>query len=643
MGLQSSPHRKCAMLYENLNKLAQHIDKVLNAQSREDVLKNRMRLKAIIETVRFLALQGISFRGHDESSSSLNRGNFIEVLKYKAEGNDEISSVILDNAPQNAQYIAPSIQKEILHILTNRVRKIICDEVAGGKYCILVDEAQDESKTEQMALVLRYVKHDGVLMELFFDIVGVKNILAVTLKDAISGILAQFDLLIQNLRGQGYDGASNMRGEWNGLQALFVKDCPFAYYVHCFAHLLQVALVAAAKDKPKIWQFFSHLTCIVNLVTSSPKRIGELKSFQRDEIARMLSTGERQSGKGANEIGTLHRAEATRWSSHYDSVRNLIDMYTTSCTVVESLRKGGQNQQIRGQALGVYNAMRSFEFIFILHLMDSIMGFTDALCQALQHKSQDILNALKLVSTTKTLLQNFRQDDWDIFLANVVSFYNRHNIDIPDLTSRYVEGTGRHCQQQDNITVEHHYHFDIFNSVIDLQLMELNHRFNNEVVELLTFSSALDPSDSFKSFNMENICNLAEKFYHWDFTHQDLKVLKIQLMHYQLDVPSDHEFQNTSSLTDLCRKLVVRRKSKCYPLVDGLIRLVLTLPVSTTTTERAFSGMKRVKTAQRSTMGDEFLADCMTVNFEQDLVWKINLESIINEFESLKTRRAQLK
>jgi hypothetical protein len=44
----------------------------------------------------------------------------------------------------------------------------------------------------------------------------------------------QFD--VSKIRGQGYDGASNMRGEWNGLQALVLKDCPYAYYVHCFAH-----------------------------------------------------------------------------------------------------------------------------------------------------------------------------------------------------------------------------------------------------------------------------------------------------------------------------------------------------------------------------------------------------------------------
>ena len=60
-------------------------------------------------------------------------------------------------------------------------------------------------------------------------------------------MFSNYCLDIQNIRGQGYDGASNMRGEWNGLQALILNDCPYAYYIHCFAYRLQLALVAASK------------------------------------------------------------------------------------------------------------------------------------------------------------------------------------------------------------------------------------------------------------------------------------------------------------------------------------------------------------------------------------------------------------
>ena len=82
--------------------------------------------------------------------------------------------------------------------------------------------------------------------------VHVEETFACTLKKKISTILSRHNLNIQNIRDQGYDGASNMRGEWNGLQALFLKDCPYAYYVHCMAHRSQLALVAASREVIRI-------------------------------------------------------------------------------------------------------------------------------------------------------------------------------------------------------------------------------------------------------------------------------------------------------------------------------------------------------------------------------------------------------
>jgi len=40
------------------------------------------------------------------------------------------------------------------------------------------------------------------------------------------------------LPGQGYDGASNMRGEFNGVHKLIRDENPYALYVHCFDHQL---------------------------------------------------------------------------------------------------------------------------------------------------------------------------------------------------------------------------------------------------------------------------------------------------------------------------------------------------------------------------------------------------------------------
>ncbi|KAK1372545.1 zinc finger MYM-type protein 1-like [Heracleum sosnowskyi] len=73
-----------------------------------------------------------------------------------------------------------------------------------------------------MAIVVRFVDKSGFVRERFLDLVHVKDTTSLTLKTEICAILSHHNLNVQNIRGQGYDGASNMRGEWNGLQALFL-------------------------------------------------------------------------------------------------------------------------------------------------------------------------------------------------------------------------------------------------------------------------------------------------------------------------------------------------------------------------------------------------------------------------------------
>ena len=63
---------------------------------------------------------------------------------------------------------------------------------------------------------------------------------------------------------------------------------------------------------------------------------------------------------------------------------------------------------------------------------------------------------------------------------------------------------------------------------------------------------------------------------------------RCQLEHYELDIPQHQEFQNMSTISELFRGLVETNKSQHYYLIERLIRLILTLSVTTTTTERSF-------------------------------------------------------
>ena len=61
-----------------------------------------------------------------------------------------------------------------------------------------------------------------------------------------------------------------------------------------------------------------------------------------------------------------------------------------------------------------------------------------------------------------------------------------------------------------------------------------------------------------------------------------------------------------------------------------LIRLVLTLPVSTATTGHTFSAMKLNKTRLRNKMEDEFLRNCLMLYIERDMAMKVTTDSIID-------------
>ena len=160
----NSTHRIAHKACLDLMNQSQHIDRVVSNFTSEQIANNRVRLKASIDVVRHLALQAIAFRGRDESSTSTNRGNFLTTLDLMVGYNNNIVE-IMAKAPKNATYTSPQIQKEILHVISTKVKKAIREEIGDAKFCILVDEARDESMKEQMAVVLRYVDTNGFVRE----------------------------------------------------------------------------------------------------------------------------------------------------------------------------------------------------------------------------------------------------------------------------------------------------------------------------------------------------------------------------------------------------------------------------------------------------------------------------------------------
>ncbi|PPS07429.1 hypothetical protein GOBAR_AA13215 [Gossypium barbadense] len=110
-------------------------------------------------------------------------------------------------------------------------------------------------------------------------------------------------------------------------------------------------------------------------------------------------------------------------------------MFDSVCVVLQDIIKSDNLTQ-RSDVDGLYDAIAAVEFVFILHFIIEMFGITDDLCQALQYKSQDILNAMQLVSLTKMLPKKFREYGWDpLFEKNYLSCANSSHVYCDNRTS----------------------------------------------------------------------------------------------------------------------------------------------------------------------------------------------------------------
>ena len=138
----------------------QHLQRVVDHFTTEQIANNWLQLKASIYIVRHLAFQAIAFRGQDESFSSSNCGNFLESLGIVTFWNDKVGEII-EKTLKNATYTSLRIQKKILYVFSAKVKKAIREEIGDAKFCIMIDKARDKFMKEQMTMVFRYVDAKG--------------------------------------------------------------------------------------------------------------------------------------------------------------------------------------------------------------------------------------------------------------------------------------------------------------------------------------------------------------------------------------------------------------------------------------------------------------------------------------------------
>ena len=179
------------------------------------------------DIVMLCGKQGIALCGHrddhivwtDEEFEAENEGNFIELIRFRAES-DDVLRRHLNNAPRNARHTSKTVQNELISIISNRTQTDILSEVKQAKFfSVTADEVVHIANKEQLSVCLCYV-FDNCVKEVFTDLVQIERITGEVIADAIICCLKAWGLSLADLRGQCYDGSSNMAGARSGVSPL---------------------------------------------------------------------------------------------------------------------------------------------------------------------------------------------------------------------------------------------------------------------------------------------------------------------------------------------------------------------------------------------------------------------------------------
>jgi hypothetical protein len=93
----------------------------------------------------------------------------------------------------------------------------------SGHFAVIVDGTQDVSGKEQEAICLRHVDEHLDVHETFVGLYEPPDATGATIAAVVEDVLLRFDLPLSKLRGQTYDDAANMAGQYHGCQALISK------------------------------------------------------------------------------------------------------------------------------------------------------------------------------------------------------------------------------------------------------------------------------------------------------------------------------------------------------------------------------------------------------------------------------------
>lgn len=550
----------------------------------EQVSKNRYVLSRIIDCIKFCGAFELALRGHDETEESNNLGVFRGLVNFSAD---------LDNALRNHLDQATifkgtfrDIQNDLLQCMLEVCREKITMEISDSKYlAFIAEETTDVASKFQMVIVLRYV-NCGSPVERFWGFINPEQHDSMSLTACICSVI---DPLLQNnpnkLVAQAYDGAVVMSDRDGGVQSKIQKMYPMAYFVHCYAHHLNLILSQAVSHNTQVRVFFSNVDDIVHFFSNSPQQVKVLSDIVGEDIL---------------------------WDFRNRAINVIYEHKPLLIECMQQIQVQFSNAKVINQASSIERMLLDDIFNFWLNIFHNIMPHVDDLHNQLQ---TDTLNMSNAIATFDMCIQNIRED-----IERII--YKSQDLDsAPPAKRKFISNDSLHASALE---------------VCDIITQAARSRFE--------YTNHLLASTLFSCEHFSEYChNFPEDIFQTTITAYP--VFENERLKTELSIIySKPDFREMNGAVAFLNMLKANNLEGTFKETVKLLEIIVTIPMTTAESERCFSTLNRIKTFLRNSMSEDRLSALSMLSIENSLVKSdINFnEKVIERFAMMKERRLDL-
>jgi hypothetical protein len=265
------------------------------------------------------------------------------------------------------------------------------------------------------------------------------------------------------LVGQGYDGGSNMSGEFKGVAARIRAKIPQAVYIHCHAHRLNLALQDALEEHHSASNVMAIAAALHNFFDGSYKRKSALKDDQQ-----------------ANHNGTTttKRLDTTRWGSRQASFSSILKTIKNIITCLNQFSDTKTNDaKTASKAFTLLRSVEDFHFQFVLRALAEVFERTGKLSETLQSSDLEMDRCEREVQSALDRLMELRTDEeFQNLYQRTIDFASEEELDMPEKPR--VSNSARH-RVEEFATPEDRFK-SIYFEIIDSVVKEIKARLHND-------------------------------------------------------------------------------------------------------------------------------------------------------------------